>query len=87
MTCTNWVAAAGKEADGGYRRWDTGTPVVFWWFDGRDLSNTSTYPTTSYDKIKKNAVSLALDTTTVAGAGNLTVFVPLVSAILATLSF
>jgi len=60
MTCTNWVAATGKEADGGYQRWDAGIPVAFWWFDGRDLSDTTAYPTASFPKIRTGPAELKM---------------------------
>ncbi len=60
ITCNNWVVEVGKTADGGYQRWDNGTKVNFWWFDGRDLSDTAKYPADSYDKIVKKAVTLEL---------------------------
>ena len=51
MSCLNWVAADGKEADGGYPRWTEGQSVEFMWFDGRDLSDSATYKVGTYDKI------------------------------------
>ena len=50
MVCNNWVRRAdyphtdsdGNETeitsveDGGYQQWKNGSPVTFWWFDGRD---------------------------------------------------
>ena len=60
ITCNNWVVASGKEADGGYQRWDNGTKVNFWWFDGRDLSDATKYPADTYDKIIMKTVNLEL---------------------------
>ena len=79
MKCHNWVAAAGKEADGGYPRWFEGQSVRFWWFDGRDLSNTSNYPVSSFEKVKYQDVTLTFDNTS-SGAlqmASLLAFVPI----------
>ena len=42
MECINWVIASGKEdAATGLARWDAGTSVDFWWFDGRHYKDNA----------------------------------------------
>ena len=79
MTCLNWVAADTQEKDGGYPRWKEGQSVEFMWFDGRDLSNSSTYKTGTFDKIKFNATTLKYDNTA-SGALSLSALVGAVGA-------
>ena len=87
ITCNNWVRAAGKETDGGYQRWDNGTKVTFWWYDGRDLSDAVKYPAKDYDKIISKAVTLEFQTNPVpAGSVHLSMTLSALSAaVLATL--
>ena len=79
MSCLNWVAASGKEADGGYPRWTEGQAVEFMWFDGRDLSDSSTYAANSFDKIAFKATTLKYDNTA-SGALSLSCLVGAVGA-------
>lgn len=61
MACTVWVKADSYKEDGGYPRWAAGQSVKFLWYDGRDLSNATNYPINSYDKVKKESVTLVFD--------------------------
>ena len=58
MTCMNWVRSETGAADGGYANWSEGTSVKFWWFDGRDLTDNTRFPTLEYDKIQSKSQSL-----------------------------
>lgn len=66
MDCINWVpstAGAAVVDATTYTRYAEGSPVKFWWFDGRDISNTVTFATESYDKIVSAEVTLVYDAT------------------------
>jgi len=77
MACSAWVSKT--SADGGYSRWTEGQSVVFWWYDGRDLSNASKYPVDSYDKWTSEAVTLVYDAS--AGAEGVVKFTGLVTLV------
>ena len=61
ITCMNWVRSTDGAEDGGYANWAAEQSVKFWWFDGRDISETVTrFPVLDYDKIQSEAKSLEI---------------------------
>ena len=69
LNCLNWIpstagvtyfAEGGTGPQGGHTMYGEGSPVKFYWFDGRDLSDANIYPTDSYDKFVNAEVTLSL---------------------------
>ena len=53
MECINWLPVTADVETEGYPAFREGDSVQFYWFDGRNMADTTDYPLDTYDKFKQ----------------------------------